>query len=808
VHFEPLRGIQLSPASTTIPDITARRYDICGHTSPAPATVTITSSAAGAPAASVRADSTGVFCYAALPGTYTLAAMPQSVADSAVRYVPEKHVVTVVAAPVLDTDFSRELYPVHGTVAAKQPTAEACSALRVSIAPAVAAAADVATDCSFAFPPVAPGKYTLSILGAANWCWESSTLTTVAQRGADPVQFVQTGFAAPIHSSHPVEVTATHIATGKQLTARAPDTVCLPEQGSYRIVPSKAAPYIFDADEYIFDGSAPVVMTARKFRVSGSVSSALLAAGTLAVRVDVFAADNTTLVGTHQTETTAEGTFHAWAERGQTIVFTPDAPPPVVCYPPKREAHLAPSATIAAPITLEPIACRPGKFISGTIDPATKGVRVTIVDRTTNEPAAIVETDVAGQFSVGPLRDDREYEELFFAPGLVFERDAKNQTIVHALRLAALTAMVRDAQTGAPLPGVLISVSGSNGYHSNGVTAADGTLSTGQLVPGDYFARPMLAEYVFKPAHGSVRVNEGESLVLEFAGERVAFSVRGRVIALDGSPIAGAVVTATSQRDNSQRQQATVGEDGLYRVRGLTPGESYTVSVATPTAQLFQTSPATRNVVLGRADATGADFVAVPLDKTSAVCRVRVQVNASADVLPTLEALISGPSGSPDSAVRRTKTGIAPFAEFGALTTGKYEVRLTTSLSPQHFACHSTPEVASVELTPDNCDLRTELAFVCGKQLLDISKQAAAPKTVATTAPSTSLFSLIALIILLVAAANYKTLWATALIAWKWLRGQEVQRTRPAPEEIASTFLPKGIFAQQRRQQKARASNK
>jgi hypothetical protein len=64
----------------------------------------------------------------------------------------------------------------------------------------------------------------------------------------------------------------------------------------------------------------------------------------------------------------------------------------------------------------------------------------------------------------------------------------------------------------APLAGVLVTVSGSEGYRQNRLTAKDGRISFIGLAPGDYFVKPVLKEYKFEPSSVVVTVQEGAGL--------------------------------------------------------------------------------------------------------------------------------------------------------------------------------------------------------------------------------------------------------------------------------------------------------
>lgn len=87
--------------------------------------------------------------------------------------------------------------------------------------------------------------------------------------------------------------------------------------------------------------------------------------------------------------------------------------------------------------------------------------------------------------------------------------DEKNK--IMARKLAEIVAVVTDRADGAPLQGVLLSVSGGS-YRRNSMTGSDGQLSFKSLSPGEYYLRPMLKEYRFEPPALQFEVKEGDTV--------------------------------------------------------------------------------------------------------------------------------------------------------------------------------------------------------------------------------------------------------------------------------------------------------
>ena len=130
-----------------------------------------------------------------------------------------------------------------------------------------------------------------------------------------------------------------------------------------------------------------------------------------------------------------------------------------------------------------------------------------------------------------------------------------------AKKLASVLVRLVDEQ-GAPLPGVLVSLSGGeNNYRTNEQTGPNGSLSFLGLSPGEYFVKPVLKEYEFEPRSKLITVKEGAEELVEVTAKRIAFSLYGSVTGLKGEPEAGVTMEAIGQGECTKYQEeATTGQ--------------------------------------------------------------------------------------------------------------------------------------------------------------------------------------------------------------------------------------------------------
>jgi hypothetical protein len=85
---------------------------------------------------------------------------------------------------------------------------------------------------------------------------------------------------------------------------------------------------------------------------------------------------------------------------------------------------------------------------------------------------------------VGPLPADSSYDVLAEKEGYIFEAVTSAQGHFKAKKLASIVVTVVDGETGAVLPGVVVSISGGVDYRSNTVTKSGGEANFLSLAPG------------------------------------------------------------------------------------------------------------------------------------------------------------------------------------------------------------------------------------------------------------------------------------------------------------------------------------
>jgi len=117
-------------------------------------------------------------------------------------------------------------------------------------------------------------------------------------------------------------------------------------------------------------------------------------------------------------------------------------------------------------------------------------------------------------------------------------------------------------------------------FRSNTKSLADGTAEFLSLAPGEYFIKPQFKEYEFNPKHKMLQLKEGENAEVTLNAKRIAFSIFGKIVSLNGQAEPGITLRATTTNcADGASEEAVTEVDGGFRFRGLTPKCEYTLKL-------------------------------------------------------------------------------------------------------------------------------------------------------------------------------------------------------------------------------------
>lgn len=245
-------------------------------------------------------------------------------------------------------------------------------------------------------------------------------------------------------------------------------------------------------------------------------------------------------------------------------------------------------------------------MIAGQIIPAVLDVKLTMTVE--SDTPFVLETfsDSRGEYQFPAIPSSSEFHVSASKEGFVFHVSPDGLNFSHQ-QLGSIRIVVQDLE-GVPIEGVLLALSNEATSYT-GVSREDGSAVFGPLFPGNYYLHSQLKEYRFSPAGQTVEVLEGKETVVDIRGERVAFSVFGSVVTLTGQPLARMKLLAEST--SGTRETTSTDLQGTFRLRGLKPGEFYSIRVVGEEHVL----PAVKEVQMSSEDVRNADFVCLREEK-------------------------------------------------------------------------------------------------------------------------------------------------------------------------------------------------
>lgn len=644
-------NVKVSPSSAQLPDLFPWGFEVCGRINPPrlednrPRTVTLSSSKDSSNVIDrAEADSAGLYCFHLKPGTYYASVqMSQEEKAKGLQYAPLVREVKVVNQPVnVGNDFSQLKARVHGKVSCLQR----CSDISIRLLPLSPGVEEVTIrlkdDNTYEINEVLLGNYHVKVI-RDDWCWGASQyeIEVSTAEVAVPV-FKHVGYATIVQTSHNASINYELVTeTPNQIKKTLPmrkgiSRLCVPSAGTYRI--QAVGCHKFAEPSTVMwntkDPAKAIAFTAIGHTITGFVES-IKQVDDLIVRIEK---DNGSLVELQgplkpkQSDGKWQYEISIMALENEDYKIIPQSA--VMLFKPEEITMTRYLECAQGVFSIEAFL---GQIISGEITPALGGVAITVMeDQSLEDPKIIAqtETDSKGQYRIGPLQPGVKYSVLAEKEGYVMTGpDARNK--ITARKLAEIAAVVTDRADGAPLQGVLLSVSGG-AYRRNSLTGPDGQLSFKSLSPGEYYLRPLLKEYRFEPPALQFEVKEGDTVNVKLEGDRVAWSAYGTVTSLSKEPEAGVLVEAVGvdrERHNcAQLQEEAVTEiTGQFRIKGLQPQCNYIVRVK-PTAEankhIYRATPDSIPLQAVESDVKNLRLIAFrPIAKTEVVAVVRSGVD-------------------------------------------------------------------------------------------------------------------------------------------------------------------------------------
>ena len=646
MFFEPLTNIHLSNHIDKIPDVIVTDYKLCGKIiieatdffSISKRTVVLQDSNSKKERRTIT-DQVGKYCFEVRPGSYLLfPVLTQDEKNSDLHLQPEQHKIDIIDHPVLDANFYQSKVGISGKVNCIKNCDKSIQIKLISTKNDKIQTSELnPNDFSFKFTNILSGQYKLAII-KPEWCWENEDIIVKVQNSdIKNVDFKQNGYSLFYQSQHDVEIEWLNTESNDKkdvIFDRKNEKICLPKEGKYIITPKSC--YLFQEKEFVYntDNATVIELNPKEFRTKGKIdldNKAIqsfkknnISKITINLHIDEIIDNNKTTYKKLQIslENIKETPFEFYTKPNTQFSILPtieleSIPKSVyetLLIMPKTK-NLNVKEECNEDSNNMKFLIKTGLIIEGKVTPAMEEVEITAYNKNDNSIVANAITDKNGKYKIGPLSMDDSYELKAIKEGYKIVQSENNQFNFKCEKLSFLKVKVQDDKE-RPLQGVFLSLSSADrGFRVNNNTNSEGYFNFLELYSGDYYIKPLLKEYEFDQQQKLVTIKGGEHIEILLKAKRVAFSIFGKVNNLNKEKVEGLYVQAINQKTKII-QETTIDKNGEYRLKGLIPGETYSIKVKIPSSSNIEKAlPISIPITLKKEDTFNVDFVVLQRSK-------------------------------------------------------------------------------------------------------------------------------------------------------------------------------------------------
>ncbi|CAK9310181.1 unnamed protein product [Citrullus colocynthis] len=718
--FNKLENYMVLPNMISVADIKATLYDVCGVVQTIgdgyKSKVALTHGPENVKPQVKQTDESGNFCFEVPPGEYRLSAMAISPESAPGLLFSPSYVDVTVKSPLLNVAFSQALVNILGSVTCKERCGSSVSITLQRLAGNLISEKKTIslTDESneFQFQDVIPGKYRIEashssiqgVVGKDDWCWERNSIEVdIGIEDVHGIEFVQKGYWVNVISTHDVDAYISQM-NGPPMNLKikkGSQYICVESPGVHEVQFSNSC-ISFGSSSTKIDtlNLEPIYLRGEKYLLKGQINVDPVSLGVYELPESILlniVGDGGSVVANTEAKLTSDANsqlnpalyeYSVWASSGEELTFVPVDPRnqerKILFYP--KQHHVL-VKNDGCQDSIPTFFGRLGLYVEGSVSPPLSGVHIRIIAAGDSSIASLkngelvleTATDIDGSFVAGPLYDDITYRVEAMKSGFHLERVGPYSFSCQKLGQISVKIHARD-NSEEPIPSVLLSLSGDNGYRNNSVSSAGGVFLFNDLFPGTFYLRPLLKEHAFSPAAQTIELDSGESREVNFQATRVAYSAIGVVTLLSGQPKEGVSVEARSETKGYYEETKT-DASGNYRLRGLLPETTYTIKVVQREDQgsprIERASPGAISVEVGSEDIKGLDFLVFE--------RPELTILSGHVEGKKLEGLKSGLQVEIKSASETSKVEsvfplpLSNFFQVKGLPKGKYLVQLRSS---------------------------------------------------------------------------------------------------------------------------------
>ncbi|CAG9855021.1 unnamed protein product [Phyllotreta striolata] len=564
-------SIPIDTSLPELPDIFPSAFKICGSvTSDRPQQINFVKVGSTKLLQTLSSAIDGTFCEYLSPGKYEVQVIVgSSDKEKGLQFYPLVQTIEVNSESLPNVVFSQLKSTISGKVMCLVP--KDCEDLTVALKGGADNEFIVKVKSgSYSLSDMYPGTYEIRIL-SSKFCWESNVQNLIVDSEiVEAPPFIQKGYTVVFISSHNTQVTFKQPGQDKPTLfdiAKGRSNFCLQQSGDYLFTIQGCHSYHEQTVQYTTNADVnEIILTAKKHSLKLGIQ-ADSDFGDVQVSVKIGTSKSEEVLrymnNVYELEISLEPSENAvLVPQSDVLFFTP----PILSVE---------GGDDCADLGAKFVAVK-GQLFEGKVVPALAGVTVTV--ESADAEKLVMETDRNGAFKFPPLDGRKGYKISAVKESYVLTGpDQDGNFLAH--KLAEVIVEVIDADNN-PLAGVLLSLSGGDGYRKNLQSREDGKILFTSLSPSEYFLRPMMKEYQFEPASKIIPVKEGETVNVHLRAKRVAYSAYGQVMSLNGEPEVDMIIVAQGVGNCSEYSEETTCESsGHFRIRGLHPYCSYKVTV-------------------------------------------------------------------------------------------------------------------------------------------------------------------------------------------------------------------------------------
>ena len=718
--FDPIRNILLTPHLTHIQDVTVSKYKLCGqiiieateYFSVSRRTVILE---AQSEQRKVLTDQSGKYCFDVEPSNYKVyPLLTQEEKNSDLHLQPETREIKIEDQSVSDANFYQSKVKVSGKIICLKGKCE--DGIKIKLINTknddVQTAKIDKEKYSFEFKNIFSGQYKLAII-KPEWCWESEDLEVKVQNvDVNNMNFRQTGYSFLYSTQHDIEVECTNLDTKekKKLSLdKTREKTCLPQEGKYSIVPNSCYKYNETSFSYDTKNIIPIEFIPMEFKTNGKIElddtviqmlkKENITSFPVVLKIEEVDSSNQYVKKQYKyihlnLPNTKVFNYYFFTKPNTQFVITPSINTTTI--PKKAEIFSTmlfiskdKKISVREECNEDPdemkFSLKKGLIIKGKISEKMEGIKITALTKREKIIISSALTDPRGEYKIGPLSNEEEYELKAEKEGYKITSDKTQKYNFYAEKLSFLKVKTQDIN-GHPLSGVILSLSSSEtGFRINNSTNSNGEFNFIDLSSGEYYIKPLYKEYQFNDPQKVIRINGGEHIEEVLVAKRVAFSIFGKVSNLNKEKVEGLYIQAKNIKTNTI-QETPLDKNGEYRLRGLIPTESYLISVKISSSSIIEKAlPASIPVTIGKEDTMGVDFVVLQRSKTIDV-RAYVKYVDEQDQCPISKAQnvyveLSRPEEGDDKIIKTVKLSNSCQFVFRNLEKAKYHFKLVERTS-------------------------------------------------------------------------------------------------------------------------------